>query len=122
MPEIAYFRESDPYETYDAGDEIFLVGDSDDVMYYVVAGEVELRFAGTVLEVVTKNGIIGEKTLIDNVPHTTSAIAKTECKIVTITSKQFFFMVHETPMFAFMVLRTMTATHPQNYGVGTPPT
>jgi len=108
MTEIEFFKDSDETESYSAGDQIFVVGVPDGELYYVVVGEVELKFAGKVLETVGKNGIFGEKSLIDNNPHTTTAVAKTDCKIVKVDEKKFLFMVHETPTFALTVMRTMT--------------
>ena len=104
---IPYFKDTDEYTAYAPNETIFTVGAPDDVLYYVIEGEVELQFAGKTLETVTEGGIFGEKSLIDDNPHTTSAIAKTSCKIARVDEQKFLFLVHETPTFALTVMRTM---------------
>ena len=108
MAEVEFFRDTDEYKSYSAGDQIYVVGDPDNVLYYVIDGEVNLMFAGHVLETVGKGGIFGEKSLIEENPHTTSATAKTDCRIVKVDERKFLFMVHETPTFALTVMRTMS--------------
>lgn len=108
MVEFDYFRDMKDVTTYKAGDIIFSAGDPDNILYGVQEGEVDLMFNGELLETVQKSGIFGEKSLIDESPHTTSAIAKTDCKIVKLDESKFLFLVHETPTFALHVMRTMT--------------
>lgn len=107
MVQVEYFKNTTDFKAYEAGEQIFQVGDPDAVLYYVKEGEVDLMFNGVVLETVTKGGIFGEKSLIDENPHTTSANAKTDCEIVEVDEKKFLFLVHETPTFALTVMRTM---------------
>ncbi len=108
MVEIDYFKGVDTAFTVTAGETIFQVGDPDNVVYGVVEGEVDLRFNGLHLETVTQGGVFGEKSLIDDYPHTTTAIAKTDCTLVKLDEAKFLFLVHETPTFALFVMRTMT--------------
>ncbi len=58
------------------------------------------------LETVKEGGVFGEKSLIDDNPHTTSAIAKTDAEVVRVDEEQFLLLVHETPMFSLQVMRT----------------
>ena len=51
----------------------------------------------------------GEMALIDGGIRSASAVAKTDCALVPINEKQFLFMVQETPFFALIVMRTLTA-------------
>jgi CRP-like cAMP-binding protein len=59
--------------------------------------------------IVVSRGFFGEMALIDGGTRSATAIAKTDCKLVPITEKQFLFMVQETPFFALRVMRTLTA-------------
>ena len=106
MAVINYFRDTKEFETYQAGDTVFNVGDPDDALYYVKSGEVDLLFNGYVLETVTEGGIFGEKSLIDDNPHTTSAVAKSVAEVVRVDEEKFLFLVHETPTFSIEVMRT----------------
>jgi CRP/FNR family transcriptional regulator, cyclic AMP receptor protein len=104
---IDHFRLAQETVTYAEGDTIFAVGDPGSVMYGIKSGEVELYFNGKLLETVGPGGILGVKTLIDANPHTTTAIARTECQLVPVDQDRFLFLVHETPTFALQVMRIM---------------
>ncbi|MFW5749098.1 MAG: Crp/Fnr family transcriptional regulator, partial [Chloroflexota bacterium] len=94
---------------YKAGEAIYNVGDPDEVVYDVKSGEVDLMFNGPPLEAVEVGGILGEKSRIDDHPHTTGAVARTDCEIVhvRVDADRFLFLIHETPMFALSVMRTL---------------
>lgn len=94
---------------YTAGSTIFEIGQPRDLMFIVQEGEVEIRIGDKVVETVGGDGFFGEMALIDGGTRSATAIAKTDCKLVPITEKQFLFMVQETPFFALRVMRTLTA-------------
>lgn len=102
-----YFRGISETVEYKAGDVIFHAGDPDDKMYAVIEGEVDLAFNGEMFETVEKGGILGEKSLLDDSAHTTTATAKSDCKIALVDEEKFLWLVHETPMFALHVMRVM---------------
>jgi CRP-like cAMP-binding protein len=106
---VDFFRKSTETITYNAGETIFESGTTDNRMYAVQKGEVDIYFNGQVIETVGVDGIFGEKTLIDDQPHTTTALAKVDCVIVPINETKFLFLVHETPTFALQVMRVMAA-------------
>ena len=108
MSVIDYFFDMNDIERYTSGDTIFKAGDSDTVLYGIKEGEVDLFFNGQLLETVGANGIVGEKTLIDGKPHTTTAIARTDCKIIKLDESRFLFLIHDIPTFALDVMRTMS--------------
>ena len=109
MAVVDHFKNATDATLYPAGTVIYEVGDPDNVMYAVQAGEVDILFNGQVLETVGPGGILGEKSLIDDNPHTTSAIAKTDARIVLVPEDRFLFLVHETPTFAIQVMRVMAS-------------
>jgi len=104
---IDYFRDVNEFTSYTAGETIFEVGEPDAVMYAVKEGEVEIYFNGELLEVASVGDVLGVKSLVDDRPHTTTAIAKTDCKIVQVDEDKFLFLVHETPMFALYMMRLL---------------
>lgn len=99
-------REPDVFH-FAAGDTIFYDGDAGDCMYGVIEGEVELRKAGHVLEVVGQGGVFGELALIDHHPRSASAVAKTDCKVVAVGEKRFLFLVQQTPYFALQLMQVL---------------
>jgi len=106
---VDFFRKSTDTVTYSAGDTIYAAGTDDNKMYAVQSGEVEIFFNGQVIETVGADGIFGEKSLIDDLPHTTTAVAKTDSIIVPVDETKFLFLVHETPTFALQVMRVMAS-------------
>jgi CRP/FNR family transcriptional regulator, cyclic AMP receptor protein len=108
MAIIDHFKSTKNFRTYNAGESIFDVGDPDDVMYGVKEGVVEIYFNGSLIETLGPGDIFGEKSLIDDQPHTTMAVAKTDCQVVEVNEERFLFLVHETPTFALQVMRSLT--------------
>jgi CRP/FNR family transcriptional regulator, cyclic AMP receptor protein len=95
--------------SYKAGAIIFEIGQPRDVMFIVQDGEVDIRIGDKTVETVSADGFFGEMALIDGGVRSATAIAKTDCTLVPIKEKQFLFMVQETPFFALLVMRTLTA-------------
>jgi CRP/FNR family transcriptional regulator, cyclic AMP receptor protein len=106
---VDYFRNSKDTVSVKAGETIFEAGQREERMYAVQAGEVDIYFNGQIVETVQADGIFGEKSLIDALPHTTTAVAKTDCVIVPVDEHKFLFLVHETPTFALQLMRVMAA-------------
>lgn len=104
---VNYFKNVEGFKEYLAGQTIYESGDPDEVMYAVKEGEVEIYFNGTLLETVGPGDVLGVKSLIDDHAHTTTAIAKTDCKIIEVDEEKFLFLVHETPMFALHIMRLL---------------
>ena len=49
----------------------------------------------------------GELTLVDDSPRSLSAVATEPSVLAVIDDKAFVYLVHETPMFALQVMRSM---------------
>ena len=96
-----------PPVTFAADDVIFGEGDPGDKMYVVRSGEVQIEQDGIVVETLGQDGIFGEMALIDGMPRSATARAKTEAELIPITERTFLFLVHETPFFALAVMRTL---------------
>jgi CRP-like cAMP-binding protein len=91
-----------------AGQTIFNEGDTGGVaMYVVVEGEVDLLVKGKLVESLGPGGVLGEMALLDNVPHSASAVAKSSCRLVEINEKRFKFLVQQTPNFALQIMRVI---------------
>jgi CRP/FNR family transcriptional regulator, cyclic AMP receptor protein len=101
------FRAGEP-EAYPAGATVFSAGEPGDRMYVVKSGSVVLNAAdGRALETVEAGDIFGEMALIDREPRSASAQAGTDCELVSIDKRRFWFLVQETPYFAQVVMRAM---------------
>ena len=104
---VEIFQTSLSPKTFAPGEIIFKSGDSGDVMYGLVEGEVEISVKGKILETIYQGDIFGEGALVHlDSKRASSAIAKTECKLVFMDRKSFLFAVQQTPMFAIEVMKS----------------
>jgi CRP-like cAMP-binding protein len=92
---------------FKAGDVIFRQGDPAHELFIVQSGEVEIRLGNRVLETLPQYSIFGEMALIDGAPRSASAIAASDAKLVSVSEKQFLFLISNTPYFALNVMRVM---------------
>jgi CRP/FNR family transcriptional regulator, cyclic AMP receptor protein len=106
MP-VNYFKNIEDFVEFKAGDVIFDENQPGDVMYAVKEGEVDILHNGHVLETCTADQFFGEMALIDKSNRAASAVAKTDCKLITVDKKRFLFLVQETPTFALQVMHEM---------------
>ena len=90
-----------------AGEIIFQQGTEGNVMYGVIDGEVEMLINGKVVETIKTGDVFGQGALLHS-DHlrTSTARAKTDCKIASLDRQHFLFAVQETPMFALEVMRS----------------
>ena len=107
MTTIDLFDNAKEFMIVPAGQVIFQKGGIADQMYVVIEGEVEITIDDRFLDITGAGGIIGEMALIDSSPRSATAIAKTECKLVTVDQKRFIFLVQQTPNFAINVMKIM---------------
>jgi CRP/FNR family transcriptional regulator, cyclic AMP receptor protein len=104
---IGLLASSGEPETVGAGTRIFEEGEAGDKMYVVRSGSVALSAHGRELETVEPGGLFGEMALIDREPRSATAEAATDCELVAIDKRRFWFLVQETPYFAEIVMRVM---------------
>jgi CRP/FNR family transcriptional regulator, cyclic AMP receptor protein len=90
-----------------AGTVIFRAGDLGNEMYGIVAGTVQLDSPAGVVTTIGPDEVFGEMAIIDREERTATATASTDCVLAVIDSRQFLWLVHETPTFALQVMRTM---------------
>ncbi len=106
---IELFMKAPDVQTVQAGDTIFEVGTTGDVMYGVIEGEVELVVNGNVFETIAAGDVFGEGALVQIPPtRASTAIAKTDCKLAAVNEAHFKFLVQETPLFALEVIRSLS--------------
>ena len=96
-----------PARDFKAGDVIFRQGDPAQELFIVQSGEVEIRLGNRVLETLPQYSIFGEMALIDTAPRSATAIAASDAKLVSVSEKQFLFLISNTPYFALNVMRVM---------------
>jgi len=104
---LELLRKGGEAETFSGGETIFTEGEPADRMYVIDSGSVSLTAGDTVLEVIGPGSLFGEMAVIDREPRSATAVAETDCELVTIDKRRFWFLVQETPFFAEIVMRVM---------------
>jgi len=94
---------------YSAGDLIFSQGDLGTEMFIIVEGEVEIikhiNDESHVLSHLEKGDFFGEMALLENVPRTADAVAKTDVKAILINGSRFDDMLRKNPEIAVRIIR-----------------
>lgn len=104
---VEIFQTTPEPQKIEAGAVIFTEGDTGNIMYGLVEGEVEISVKGKVWETIHQGDIFGEGALVhSDHKRASSAIAKTDCKLAFMEQKNFMFAVQQTPMFALEVMRS----------------
>jgi CRP/FNR family transcriptional regulator, cyclic AMP receptor protein len=106
---VELLRSCGDSETFQEGEAIFHEGDLADRMYLVDNGSVSLKVGEHVVETVGPGGLFGEIAVIDREPRSASAVAASDCALITIDKRRFWFLVQETPYFAEIVMRVMAS-------------
>ncbi len=90
-----------------AGEIIFHQGTEGNVIFGIIEGEVEMLVNDKVVEMIEAGDVFGQGALLHS-DHlrTSTARAKTDCKIASLDQQHFLFAVQETPMFALEVMRS----------------
>jgi CRP/FNR family transcriptional regulator, cyclic AMP receptor protein len=89
------------------GAALFRDGDAGDVMYGVIAGEIDIVKNDKVIETIGAGGIIGEMALVDGSCRSADAIARTESRLARVDRQRFEHLVANHPTFALQVMSVM---------------
>jgi CRP-like cAMP-binding protein len=85
----------------------FKEGQASDRMYLLVSGEVSLLRGGKTLDIVKAGEIFGEVAAITGQPRTASAIARKDCKALSLDANKFQQAVQVLPEFALLLMRIL---------------
>ncbi len=93
----------------DAGNKIFVQGDEGQYMCLLVEGSVEIAMADSAgaektLATIEAGKPFGEMSLVDGKPRSATALAKTTCKVLTLTRDEFRTMSKEHPELGSILL------------------
>lgn len=89
------------------GETIFRQGDPGREMYVVLSGTVALRTGGSLLETVEAGGLFGELALVDEETRSASALAVSDCELLSVDEGAFHDLLREDPAFAREVMVVM---------------
>jgi CRP/FNR family cyclic AMP-dependent transcriptional regulator len=105
-PDVAFmcFEAMGQQESMSAGGQFFVENQNSNRMYLLVEGEVSLIRGKKAIDVVRPGEIFGEMATISQLPRSATATAKTDCRALSLDSKEFQGAIQQTPEFALMLL------------------
>jgi CRP/FNR family transcriptional regulator, cyclic AMP receptor protein len=103
----AVFANSKEQREIAAGETVFAEGDSGREMLGMISGAIELRKGDRTVRVLEPGDTFGEMSIVSDAPRSLTAVATQPAVLAVIDERAFLFLVHETPMFAIQVMRSM---------------
>jgi CRP-like cAMP-binding protein len=107
----AFFESAGKEETLAAGTKFFAENEKAsrillkrDKMYFLVEGQVGLMARGKAIGAVKVGQIFGEMAAITESPRSATAVAMTECRVLSLDDKQFQSALERKPDFALMLM------------------
>src|SRR5262245_31059306 len=76
-------------------------------MYLVLDGEVSLMIGKREIAAIGKDAIFGEMATVGQLPRSATAIAKTDCRVISLDEKQFRRAIAKAPDFALTLMNIM---------------
>ncbi len=111
---LEFFRATGTVEQKPAGKPIFSENEKagglfskSARMYLLLDGEIGLMIKGKFFGVVKAGEIFGELAVIAGLPRSATAMAKADCKVLSLDEKQFHAALQKTPEFALMLMSSM---------------
>ena len=119
---LAFFRSAGTLEEKPGGKPIFMENEKPAglfskgaKMYLLLEGEVGLMIRNKFFGVVKKGEVFGELAVIGGLPRSATAMAKTDCRLLTLDEKQFHTALQKTPDFALMLMSIMVQRLRQSF-------
>ncbi|HKA38543.1 MAG TPA: cyclic nucleotide-binding domain-containing protein [Burkholderiales bacterium] len=78
-------------------------------MYLLLEGEVALSVRKKPIATIGKGEIFGEMATISQLPHSATAVAHTDCKVISLDEAQFQAAAAKAPQFALMLMNIIIA-------------
>lgn len=83
---------------------LFAEGQSSDRMYLLIEGEIGLVRGGKSIDIIRPGEIFGELAALTGQPRTASALARGDCRAISLDIRQFQQAIQRTPEFALMMM------------------
>lgn len=90
-----------------AGERIFSRGDPGNFMAIVMRGSVEIQRGDKTIAEIGAGSVFGEMALIDGLPRSGDAIARTHGRLACIDEPHFKNLVREEPEFALSLMKIL---------------
>ena len=90
-----------------SGETVFAEGDTGREMFGLISGTIALRTGDRTVRVLEPGDTFGEMAIVSEAPRSLTAVATDAAVLAVIDERSFLFLVHETPMFAIQVMRSL---------------
>ena len=107
LAELARELGGQPPITYGQGKVIVATGAVGASMYVVMDGHVAISIGERVVERVGGGGIFGEMALVDRSARAATAVAETNCSLITIGRNEFISLIKAKPAFGALLLKSL---------------
>jgi CRP-like cAMP-binding protein len=111
---LEFFRLGGTLEQFPAGQQIFVENEKPSGffsrgarIYLLLDGDVMLTRAGKPLDLVPPGEIFGEMAAISDIPRSATAIARKNCRVLSLDEQQFVASLQRMPEFALMLMSVM---------------
>lgn len=98
---------------YKAGQDLFKQGDAGDAAFVIVSGDADIIVTTgnkeVIVATVTTNEIIGEISILCEVPRTATVRAKDKLEVLTIKKEHFLGLVSQVPSLGIEVMRELAS-------------
>jgi|LakMenEpi03Aug12_release.lakeMendotaPanAssembly.Ray.scaffolds.fasta_scaffold351375_2 CRP-like cAMP-binding protein len=92
---------------FNAGAKIMKEGNVGTTMYVVFEGEVAVAVGRRIVEKLGAGGVFGEMALVDEMPRTASAGARTDCALLSMNRDQLIKLVRSNPGAGMAMMRAV---------------
>lgn len=95
---------------FDSGDEIFVIGEEANRMYFIVKGEVQIQASDKqILYTIGSGDFFGEESLFNNQPRGYAALATVETHLLSLSRTNLHTIISECPSIAVGFLQVYTS-------------
>lgn len=108
MADIERQFEDRPASLHPLNKVILKEGDKGVFMYLVLEGVVAISIADKVVEKIGPGGVFGEMALVDQSARVATAVAETDCTMLSINRNDFMSLVKTKPDFALSLLKALS--------------
>ena len=94
---------------FNEGAKIMIEGRPGTSMYVVLEGKVAVAIGKRIVEKLSPGGVFGEMALVDQSPRTASAVARTDCALLSINRDALIALVKSDPAIGMAMMRAVAA-------------
>lgn len=94
---------------FNKGAKIMIEGRPGTSMYVVLEGDVAVAIGKRIVEKITTGGVFGEMALVDQSPRTATAVARSDCALLSINRAALMALVRSDPAIGMAMMRAVAA-------------